>query len=144
MTTIISGGIQAALAALPWPSGNVSLPFCPRPPLTRVFGSGRHYSTAASRNRRPLGGLPLPPLAARNPARRRTNVANFHAADRSRDRTNRSLLGPLRRLFDVEDGLKRAAFEPTVEEIAGGGREEIKKIPLCNVDALYSKRELGT
>src|ERR1700730_7122106 len=61
VTTIISGGIQAALAALPWPSGNVSLPFCPRPPLTRVFGSGRHYSTAASRNRRPLGGLPLPP-----------------------------------------------------------------------------------
>jgi len=38
-----------------------------------------------------------------------------------------------RKLFDAEDGL---AFEPTVEEIAGGGREEIKKIALC-LDALH-------
>jgi hypothetical protein len=28
--------------------GNVSIPFCPRPASTRVFGSGRHYSTAAT------------------------------------------------------------------------------------------------
>ena len=74
--------------------GNVSIPFCPRPAPTRVFGSGRHYSTAASRNRRLLGGLPLPPLGVRNPARRRTNVANFQSADRSRDRTKGLWLTP--------------------------------------------------
>src|SRR6202040_3424808 len=31
---------------------------------------------------------------------------------------------------EAESGLNRRAFEPAVEEIAGGGREEIEQIPL--------------
>ena len=61
-------------------------PFCRRrrhiPAPARAFGSGRHSSTAASRNRSPLGGLPLPPLAARSPLRPCTSWANLRATDR--------------------------------------------------------------